>query len=105
VNYIQPVDFRGEALERAHKRLGMSPGDGKMSDPPPYGIITGANFTPETRPLPETNPPSETNHALLEMIFPRYKKIRKERITLFNTANNLGSNGANAHVIIEYDGE
>jgi hypothetical protein len=29
----------GKALERTHKRLGISPGDGKMSDPPPYGIL------------------------------------------------------------------
>ena len=31
------------------------------------------------------------------------KKIRKKRITLFNKANNLGSNGANIYIIVEYN--
>jgi hypothetical protein len=31
--------FEGEALERLPKRLGISPGDGKMSYPPPNGIL------------------------------------------------------------------
>jgi hypothetical protein len=33
------------------------------------------------------------------------EKIRKKRITLFNKANNLGLNGANVYVIIEYNGK
>ena len=32
------------------------------------------------------------------------EKVRKERITLFNKANNLGLNGANVYVIVEYNG-
>ncbi len=33
------------------------------------------------------------------------EKVRKERIILFNKANNLGLNGANVYVIIEYNGK
>src|SRR6266498_1924584 len=33
------------------------------------------------------------------------EKVRRERITLFNKANNLGSNGANVYVIVEYNGK
>jgi hypothetical protein len=35
----------------------------------------------------------------------KIEKIRKERIILFNKANNFGSNGANVYVIIEYNGK
>jgi hypothetical protein len=35
----------------------------------------------------------------------KIEKVRKERIILFNKANNLGSNGANVYVIIEYNGK
>ncbi len=31
------------------------------------------------------------------------EKVRKERFTLFNKVNNLGSNDANVYVIIEYN--
>jgi len=31
------------------------------------------------------------------------EKLRKERIALFNKANNLGSNGANMYLIVEYN--
>ncbi len=31
------------------------------------------------------------------------EKIRKERVILFNKANNLGSNGANVYVIVKYN--
>ena len=33
------------------------------------------------------------------------EKVRKERLTLFNKANKLGSNGANVYVIVEYNGK
>jgi hypothetical protein len=33
------------------------------------------------------------------------EKVRRERITLFNKANNLGSNGASVYVIVEYIGK
>jgi hypothetical protein len=33
------------------------------------------------------------------------EKVRKERITLFNKANNLGVKGANVYVIAEYNGK
>jgi len=31
------------------------------------------------------------------------EQVRKERLTLFNKANKLGSNGANVYVIVEYN--
>ncbi len=31
------------------------------------------------------------------------EKIRKERFTLFNKVNNLGSNGVNVYIIIKYN--
>jgi len=33
------------------------------------------------------------------------EKIRKERVTLFNNINNLGSNGANVYMIVKYNGK
>jgi hypothetical protein len=33
------------------------------------------------------------------------ERVRKERITLFNKVNNLGWNGANVYVKVEYNGK
>jgi hypothetical protein len=42
-------------------------------------------------------PPSERKR--------KTEKVRKERTTLFNKANNLSSNGANVYVVVEYNGK